>query len=344
MDNLSLQEVSNYVSGVLLGSSDQQVSGVASLVKAKPGQISFCTSPKSSHLLMETAASVVLLQQDSGLSSPTAAIYVEDVYLSYAKLARLFSPPYTFASGVAASAVVDATAEIGEDVHIGAHAVISRGVKLGRGVQIGAGCVIGDYCEIGAGSRIHANVTLYHEVSMGEACEIYANAVIGSDGFGYAKDGDVWHKIPQTGRVRLGHRVHVGSSSTIDRGALDDTVLDDDVIIDSQVHLGHNVKVGRSTAMAACSGVSGSTTIGKHCQFAGQVAINGHIHITDHVYLTGCSMVIGSISEPGVYSSGMPALPNRTWRKVAAYTRQLDMLFKKVKLFEKVFKLREKDI
>jgi UDP-3-O-[3-hydroxymyristoyl] glucosamine N-acyltransferase len=224
---------------------------------------------------------------------------------------------------------------LGVNVKIGANAVIEAGAKLGDNVVIGPGCFVGKGAQLGANSRLWANVTIYHNVIMGSDCLVQANTVIGSDGFGYANDNGQWIKIPQLGSVVIGNRVEIGASTTIDRGALDNTILADGVIIDNQCQIAHNVEIGENTAMAACSVIAGSTIIGKNCSMAGLVGINGHISICDNVIFTGMSMVTKSISEPGVYSSGIPASGNREWRKNMVALRNITGLNQRVKALEK---------
>ena len=220
---------------------------------------------------------------------------------------------------------------MGKNVSIGPHAVIESGVKLADNVQIGPG----KDAIVGANTKLWANVTLYHRVVLGQDCLIQSATVIGADGFGYANDKGRWVKIPQLGTVVLGDRVEVGASSTIDRGALDDTIISNGVIIDNQCQIAHNVVIGENTAIAGCTVVAGSTTIGRHCTVGGLVGINGHMEICDNVHITGMSMVTKSINKPGVYSSGMPATENREWRKNGVALRNLSTLNQRVKALEK---------
>jgi UDP-3-O-[3-hydroxymyristoyl] glucosamine N-acyltransferase len=223
-------------------------------------------------------------------------------------------------------------------VSIGANAVIEKGVSLADNVSIGAGCFIGQNVKIGSSTALWANCTVYHQVEIGHDCLIQANTVIGSDGFGYApvKGQYQWHKIPQLGSVIIGNRVEIGASTTIDRGALDNTHIKDGVILDNQIQIAHNVIIGENTAMAACSVIAGSSIIGKNCTIAGLVGINGHINVADNCVFTGMAMVTKDISTPGVYSSGMPAAPNKDWNKTNARVKRLDSLTKRVIELEKL--------
>ena len=248
---------------------------------------------------------------------PVNALVMDNPYMGYALLANFLDSTPKTANGIHASAVIDASVILGENVNVGANAVIESGVKLADNVSIGAGCFIGKNVTIGEATNLWANVSVYHEVVIGHHCLIQANTVIGSDGFGYAPVNEQykWHKIPQLGSVIIGDHVEIGASTTIDRGALDNTEIRDGVILDNQIQIAHNVIIGENTAMAACSVIAGSSVIGKNCTIAGLVGINGHINITDNCVFTGMAMVTKSIAHSGVYSSGMPAAPNSEWNK-----------------------------
>jgi UDP-3-O-[3-hydroxymyristoyl] glucosamine N-acyltransferase len=256
-------------------------------------------------------------------------------YVGFAKAAQLLDTTPKPAHEISPHAIIGEDVELGENVKIGANAVIESGVKLGDNVVIGPGCFVGKGAQLGANTKLWANVTIYHAVIIGTDCLVQANTVIGSDGFGYANDNGQWLKIPQLGSVIIGNRVEIGASTTIDRGALDNTILADGVIIDNQCQIAHNVEIGENTAMAACSVIAGSTVIGKNCSMAGLVGVNGHISICDNVVFTGMSMVTKSISEPGVYSSGIPASANREWRKNMVALRNITSLNQRVKALEK---------
>ena len=316
-------------------SDDTQVNSLASLASAGNGQISFLSNSKYRSQLAETAAQVVILQADELAHCERSALVMPNPYVGLAKAAQLLDTTPRAAHDISSQASIADDVVMGANVKIGAFAVIETGVKLADNVEIGPGCFIGQYAEIGANTKLWANVTVYHRVVIGEQCLIQASTVLGSDGFGYANDQGKWLKIPQLGRVVIGNRVEIGSSTTIDRGALDDTVIADGVIIDNQCQIAHNVVIGENTAMAACSVIAGSSTLGRNCSIAGLVGINGHIEICDNVHFTGMSMVTKSITEPGVYSSGMPAIANKDWRKNAVTLRHLNTLNQRVKTLEK---------
>ena len=314
------------------------VSAVASLEKAGPGQLSFLSNSKFRSYLADTQASAVLIKAaDLPFVAPGVnSLVVADPYVAFAKAAQLFdTTPDTAKPGIAPSAVIDASAKIAADAHIGANAVISANAKIAAGVQIGAGCFIGEGAEIAENTRLWANVTVYHGVKIGARCVIQSGAVIGADGFGFANERGRWLKIPQTGSVRIGDDCEIGANICIDRGAIDDTVIGNNVILDNLSQIAHNVVIGDHTAIAGATTIAGSTTIGRYCIIGGAAAINGHISICDGVHISGMAMVMKSISEKGVYTSGLPATTNAEWRKTTAKLRQIDQLYQRVKLLEK---------
>ncbi len=314
---------------------DTIISGLSTLVKAGKGQISFLSNNRYRNQLQDTKAQAVILHPDELSHCSCSALVMTNPYVGFAKAAQLLDTTPQPAQEISSHAVIGENVDLGINVKIGANAVIEAGAKLGDNVVIGPGCFVGKGAQLGANSKLWANVTIYHNVIMGTDCLVQANTVIGSDGFGYANDNGQWIKIPQLGSVVIGNRVEIGASTTIDRGALDNTILADGVIIDNQCQIAHNVEIGENTAMAACSVIAGSTIIGKNCSMAGLVGINGHISICDNVIFTGMSMVTKSISEPGVYSSGIPASGNREWRKNMVALRNITGLNQRVKALEK---------
>ncbi len=314
---------------------DTIISGLSTLVKAGKGQISFLSNNRYRNQLQDTKAQAVILHPDELSHCSCSALVMTNPYVGFAKAAQLLDTTPQPAQEISSHAVIGENVDLGINVKIGANAVIEAGAKLGDNVVIGPGCFVGKGAQLGANSKLWANVTIYHNVIMGTDCLVQANTVIGSDGFGYANDNGQWLKIPQLGSVVIGNGVEIGASTTIDRGALDNTILADGVIIDNQCQIAHNVEIGENTAMAACSVIAGSTIIGKNCSMAGLVGINGHISICDNVIFTGMSMVTKSISEPGVYSSGMPASGNREWRKNMVALRNITGLNQRVKALEK---------
>ena len=334
MSRYSLIELARHLDAELVGDGDCQVESIATLMSAQPGQISFLANPKYRTQLEESGASAVIMRPKDAEGFTGNALLLADPYLGYAKLAQLMDTTPAAATDIAPSAVIDPSVRLGERVAIGHNAVIEAGADIGDDCQIGAGCFVGRHARLGKGTRLWANVTVYHEVMIGEDCIVHSGAVIGSDGFGYAPTKAGWHKIPQLGSVRIGNRTEIGAGTTVDRGALDDTVIGNGVIIDNQVQIAHNDIIGDNTAIAGTTVLAGSVTIGKNCVIGGACAINGHMTICDGVTITGMSMVIKDIDKPGVYSSGMPSQTNREWRKNAARYRQLDDFAKRLRQVE----------
>ena len=315
-----------------------QISGLATLANAGTGDIAFLANSKYKQQLSSTNASAVIVSPDAVECCPVSALVMDNPYMGYAMLASLLDSTPKVSCGIHPNAVIAEDVFIGENVSVGANTVIESGVQLANNVSIGAGCFIGHGAKIGESTTLWANITIYHRVEIGHHCLIQANTVIGSDGFGYAPvTGQYkWHKIPQLGSVIIGNHVEIGASTTIDRGALDNTEIKDGVILDNQIQIAHNVIVGENTAIAGCTVIAGSTVIGKNCTIAGLVGVNGHITIADNCVFTGMAMVTKNITQAGVYSSGMPVVPNKEWNKNNARLKRLDSLTKRVKELEKL--------
>lgn len=318
--------------------TNTQITRLATLANAKKGQVAFLANSKYMTQLASTQASAVIIAPQALAECKVAALVMDNPYMGYALLANLLDITPKTAKDIHSSAIISDDVAMGDNVSIGANAVIESGVKLGDNVSIGAGCFIGKNASIAKDTQLWSNVSIYHEVKIGQRCLIQANTVIGSDGFGYApvEQEYKWHKIPQLGSVVIGDQVEIGASTTIDRGALEDTIIKDGVILDNQIQIAHNVVIGENTAMAACSVIAGSSVIGKNCTIAGLVGINGHINITDNCVFTGMAMVTKDVTSAGVYSSGMPAAPNKEWNKTNARVKRLDSLTKRVKELEKL--------
>ncbi len=330
----TLLEIAEKIGAKVEGDETCSVDSLATLHNATSGQIAFLSNAKYRQQLSETRAGAVILSADCLADCPTNALVMDNPYMGYALVAQLLDSTPRTSDTIHSSAVIDESAVIGKNVTIGANAVIEQGVTLGDNVSIGAGCFIGKHVTIGDNTALWANVSVYHRVKIGRDCLIQANTVIGSDGFGYANHAGQWMKIPQLGSVIIGDRVEIGASTTIDRGALEDTVIKDGVILDNQIQIAHNVVIGENTAMAACSVIAGSTVVGKNCSFAGLVGVNGHISIADNCVFTGFAMVTKSVTESGVYSSGIPAQANKEWQKTNARIRKLESTNKKIKALE----------
>lgn len=333
--SVTLGQLATLLGAELHGDASIEVSRVANLETAGSGEISFLSDSKYQSFLAQTAASAVLVKAADLSVCQTNALVVKDPYVGFARVAQLLDSTPRPALDIHPSAVIAADVQLGQNVAIGPHAVIESGVVLGDGVAIGPGCFVGKNSRLGKGSRLWANVTIYHNVEIGDACLIQSGTVIGADGFGYANERGEWIKIPQVGKVILGNRVEIGASTTIDRGAIDDTIIADNVIIDNQCQIAHNVEIGYGTAIAGGTVIAGSAKIGKYCIIGGAAVINGHIQVCDQATITGMAMVMRSISEPGIYSSGVPAQSNKEWRKMAARVLHIDEMHKRLNQLEK---------
>ena len=307
----------------LRGDPAQRVSHVATLAQAGPGCISFLANSRYRRQLPATRATAVVVTAGIADQCPVAALVDPNPYLAYARIANLLYPAPPPAAGVHPSAVVAADAQVAASASVGALCVIEAGVVLGERVQVGAGCVLQAGARVGAGTVLMPRVSVYAGVLIGARCILHSGAVIGSDGFGFAPDAGAWVKVPQVGSVRIGDDVEIGANTTIDRGAIEDTIVENGAKLDNQIQVAHNVVIGAHTAIAACTGISGSTTIGQRCMIGGMVGFAGHLTIADDVIITGCSLVSASIRQAGSYSSGMPTVETRAWRRMVATLRRL---------------------
>lgn len=333
---LTLGQLVKQIGGELhKGDPDCSITAVATLQNAGKDEISFLANKHYKQYLQDTCAAAVILSPEDADACPTAVITSENPYVSYARAAALISPAPPPKQGIHGTASVDENSSIDGSAWIGPQCIVEEGAVIGAGVQLAGGCFIGAGSTIGAASRLSANVVVCHDVLIGERVNIYPGAVIGSDGFGLANENGKWLNVPQLGSVRVGNDVEIGSNTTIDRGALDDTVLEEGVRLDNQIQVAHNVHIGAHTAIAGCVGISGSAKIGKFCMIGGGAGIVGHLEITDHVIVTGMTMVTKSITRPGVYSSGVPAQDNDSWNRNYARFRQLDKLARKVQRLER---------
>ncbi|MDK2778054.1 MAG: UDP-3-O-(3-hydroxymyristoyl)glucosamine N-acyltransferase [Pseudomonadota bacterium] len=332
---ITLAELAGYLGAELRGDGSLMVSGVNTLKEATAAEISFLANPSYRKQLTDTRAAAVIISPDLAEEVPSAALILANPYLAFARVTQLFDNRPVTPAGIHPSAVVAATADIGQNVRIGANAVIGDNSHIGDGCEIGAGSVISEHCVLGKDCILNANVTLYHDVVLGERVRIHSGAVIGADGFGFAPDKGYWHKIAQLGGVRIGDDVEVGANTCIDRGALGNTVIGNNVILDNQIQIAHNVKIGDGTAIAACAGIAGSTTIGKHCTIAGSAGIAGHLTLCDGVHVAAMALISKSITVPGAYSSATVQMPMKEWRRNAVRFRQLDSMAKRLQQLEK---------
>jgi UDP-3-O-[3-hydroxymyristoyl] glucosamine N-acyltransferase len=335
MAGLTLGQLAARFGLELRGDPDAVVTSVATLQQAQAGSLAFLANPKYRKYLATTAATAVVLDPASAADCPVAAFVSKNPYAAYARIAALLHPEPVAPPGIHPSAVVESGAVVPASAHVGALAFVGAGARLGERAVVGPGCVVGEGVVLGDDTRLVARVTLYRGTKLGKRCLLHAGTVLGADGFGLAQDRDGWVKVPQVGGVSIGDDVEIGANTTIDRGAIDDTVLENGVKLDNQIQVGHNVRIGEHTAIAGCAGISGSTTIGKRCLIAGAVGVVGHLEIADDVVVTGLTMVSSSIERRGMYSSGLPAMETSAWRRVVARLRHLDELFDRVKRIEK---------
>ncbi|WP_075806209.1 UDP-3-O-(3-hydroxymyristoyl)glucosamine N-acyltransferase [Pseudomonas putida] len=332
---MKLGQLAEFLGATLKGPAELDITGLATLQEAGPGQLSFLANPQYRKYLGDTQAAAVLLRAADAEGFSGNALIVPDPYLAYARISHLFDPKPKAVAGIHPSAVVAADAQVDASASVGPFVVIESGAVIGANVTLGAHCFIGARSVIGDGGWLAPRVTLYHDVRIGKRVVIQSGAVLGGEGFGFANEKGVWQKIAQIGGVTIGDDVEIGVNTAIDRGALADTRIGDGVKLDNQIQIAHNVQVGDHTAMAACVGISGSTKIGKHCTIAGGVGMVGHIDVCDNVFVSGMTMVTRSITEPGGYSSGTAMQTLGDWRKSAARIRQLDDMAKRLQQVEK---------
>ncbi|MDR1276342.1 MAG: UDP-3-O-(3-hydroxymyristoyl)glucosamine N-acyltransferase [Candidatus Accumulibacter sp.] len=333
---IRLDEIADRFGGRIEGDGSVVVHQVASLESARSGQLAFLTAPKFLPLLKATLASAVIVPPQFSAETALPRIVHANPYACYARVVALLNPVSHEFSGVDPSAVVQS--EIPPSTRVGALAVVGRRVELGENVTIYPGCVVGDDVSIGDDSILYARVVVYSNCRIGKRAILQSGAVIGGDGFGFAKDGDSWVKIPQIGRVVIGDDVEVGVNTAVDRGALDDTVIGNGVKLDNLIQIAHNVQVGDNTAMAGCAGIAGSTKIGERCTFGGAAMISGHIEIGDDVHISGGTFVAKSLGKPGVYTSIFPLGTHEEWLRNAVQIRRLARLAERVAELEKKIK------
>ncbi len=343
--NLSLQQIADQLGGLISGNPDTQISRVGSLALAQAGAIAFFNNAKYKTQLSNTAASAVIIRPEHADLTRLPKIIADNPYAYFAKLSQLLNPAYAAPKGVHASAVVNATTEVPASCSIGPLVVIEAHVKLGNNVTIGAGCVIERNASIDDNTVLEANVTIKHSSQIGKNCHLFSGCVIGNDGFGYAEEtsddhAKHWVKIPQVGRVVIQDFVDVGANTTIDRGAIDDTVIEEGVKLDNLIQIAHNCHIGAHTVIAGCAGIAGSAIIGKHCKIGGAAMILGHLTIADGVTISPGSMIMRSILKAGTYTALMPSQAHEDWLKTAANIRHLSphlsQLTDKIKALEQV--------
>jgi len=330
-----LRDIQQKLGGEIIGEVAAPLTGVGTIAAASPVQITFLTNPRYRTELARTGAGAVIVGARDRDVTGIPRLVVANPYAYFARVAQLFNPPRVFAGGIHPSAVVHPEARVAASAYVAELVSIGRGAEIGEGVQIGPGGIVGEGVVLGPGTQLAARVTIYGHCHIGERCIIHSGVVIGADGFGFAPDftatGGEWVKIPQTGRVVIGDDCEIGANTTIDRGAIEDTVIGNDVKLDNQVQIGHNCVVGDHTVIAGCAGIAGSTRVGRRVMIGGAAGLVGHIEICDDVIVSAMTLVGKSITEPGTYTSGMPMMKHADWLKNAVHLRRLDALADKVK-------------
>ncbi len=333
-----VSQIALFLDADIIGDENVLISQISSLHEAREGDLSFCDQAKYLPELPNCRASAVLVRKQDLEAVTTTALVVADPYLSFAKISRWFDWRDTVRANVADSAQVSVSAVISNTAQLCHGVVIGENVRIGDACYVGPNSVIGDHCVLGNRSRLEANVTLYQDVKLGEDCIVHSCAVVGADGFGFAKAAIGWQKIYQLAGVRIGNQVEIGASSTIDRGALSPTLIGDGVKLDNQVHIAHNVSLGKHTAIAGCTAIAGSTDIGDNCTIAGLSGVTGHLTITSDTHITAMSLVSHSIKEPGVYSSGTGIEKHQSWKRNVVRFRNLEKIAKRLKKLENEMK------
>ncbi|MGH1461688.1 MAG: UDP-3-O-(3-hydroxymyristoyl)glucosamine N-acyltransferase [Neptuniibacter sp.] len=329
-----LADLADKISAQIQGDPECWVNSIGTLQSASNEELAFIANSRYQKYLKTTSAAAVILSPADLEFFSGNALIVDNPYLAYAQLSREFLSAKNDTPGISRSAHIEPTAVVSKSASIGPGVVIASNSHVGKNVVVGANTVIGRDCIVSSGSRISANVTLYDDVHIGEECLIHSGAVIGADGFGFANHEGEWVKIAQLGGVRIGDKVEVGAGTTIDRGALDHTLIEDGVILDNQIQVAHNVQIGKNSAIAGCTAIAGSTKIGERCTIAGACGITGHLDIASGTHITAMTLVTKSITEPGVYSSGTGMLEHKQWKKSVVRFRQLDDVARRLKSLE----------
>ncbi len=320
----------------LRGDPGVRIEGVATLAAAGPATLAFLANPRYRAQLEKTAAAAVIVNAAAAEAAPCAVLVSENPYATYARIAQLLYPPPPLNPGVHPSAVVHPQARVDPSAEVAALAVVESGAVIGARAYVGPHCVIAGGARLSEDVRLVARVSVGARVRIGARTIVQPGAVLGGDGFGFAPDQRGWVKVPQLGSVQIGTDVEIGANTTIDRGAIEDTVIEDGAKLDNLIMIAHNVRIGAHTAIAACTGISGSTTIGQRCMIGGHCGFAGHINIADDVVITGYSMISHSIGKPGVYSSGIPFEEARLWRRLVARFKRLPLLEGRVRNLERL--------
>jgi UDP-3-O-[3-hydroxymyristoyl] glucosamine N-acyltransferase len=317
--------------GELLGDADVRINQVATLETAGAGHISFLANRRYRKQLEQTRADAVIVAAEDADSTQRPRIVCKDPYAYFARVSALLNPPAAVLPGLHALAAIHPSARVAASAAIGPFVSIGAGAEVGEGSLVQAGCALGDNVRVGRDCHLYANVSVYHDCVIGDRVILHSGVIIGADGFGLAWESGRWRKIPQIGRVVLGNDVEVGANTTIDRGALDDTVVEEGVKLDNQIQIGHNCKIGAHTAIAGCVGIAGSTRIGRYCRIGGGAMIGGHLEIADNVEISAATAVPKSILKPGTYTSLFPMSLHQDWLRNASHIRHLDTLAERLR-------------
>jgi UDP-3-O-[3-hydroxymyristoyl] glucosamine N-acyltransferase len=331
---ISLSELALRTGATVDGDGAVMVSHISTLEAAGPGALSFLSNPRYRPQLATTRASAVIVAPEMSAHTALPKLVSRVPYATYAKAASILHPDQAVIAGIHPAAVVHPSAKVAASAEIAAHAVIGADAVIGERARVGACSVIGASATLAEDVVVHPNVTVYANCVIGPRCILHSGAVVGADGFGMAEENGRWLKIPQIGRVVIGADVEVGACTTIDRGAIEDTVIEDDVKLDNHIQIGHNCRIGAHTAIAGCTGVAGSTRIGRNCKIGGAAMIIGHVEICDGVVISAAAQVGSSITEPGIYTSAFPVFPLAQWRHVTSGLRRLPDIEKRVRELE----------
>ncbi len=339
---LRLGDIVAKLGGELIGDDSVTIRQVATLGAAAPDTIAFLANERYRAQLNDTAAGAVIVGEKLRGMLKTAHIVTANPYAYFARVSALINSVPTLPEGRHPSAVIHPTAKIGKRVRIAAHVVVEEGAEIGSNSVIEAGSYIGAGTSIGNSCMLYPKVVVYRQCIIGKRCVLHSGSIIGADGFGIVMDEGKWLKVPQIGGVRIGDDVEVGANTTIDRGAIDDTIIEDGVKLDNQIQIAHNVRIGGHTAIAACAGIAGSTRIGRYCRIGGASGIAGHLNISDNVEISAHTLVTKSITKPGTYTGAYPFEVNRDWRRNAASLRNLEGLVARVRELEAILSMRKK--
>lgn len=339
----TLGDLAQACDALLVGDASLLICGVGTLEGARPGEITFLTNALYRHLLEHTRATAVIVGVQEQQATALPRLVSPNPYLCYARVAQCLYPPGELPPGIHPTAVVAASAQVALTATIGPHVTLGEAVVVGEGSVIEAGCVLGANVHLGAGVRLYPRVVIYDRCEVGDRCILHSGVVIGADGFGMARAPAGWVKIPQIGRVVIGDDVEIGANTTVDRGAIEDTIIEEGVKLDNQIQIAHNCHIGAHTVIAGCTGISGSTRIGRDCRIGGGAGLVGHLEICDGVTISGFSLITKSITEAGVYTSSIPSQPHRAWMETLANLRALPKWIRKIKSLERELHNRKED-